>query len=443
MPKISVIMPSLNVAQYIGACLESVVSQTYRDLEILMIDAGSTDGTIDVIQGYAEKDSRIKLIHSDKKSYGYQVNLGLDAMSGDYVGFADTDDVLVPDAYEVLYRTLDKNRLDYVKGYAKAFWEAGDGRRVESNIADFFVADGTQNQLIQPCSMPELIVKDHFLWLGLYGAELVRHIRLNETTGAAFQDQGFCLQVFQAAHRAMYIDKAVYLYRQDNSNSSTYSHRGLNYVRNEYSLNLRFLKGKDVRWYSDFYAGFWDRCMGRFWVMGVSGEFWEDAEEDIEVLREMALQAVERGYLCEESLNSEKWHCLQLFLRNPRELYEYNRENYTRAMAPAVMLLDKLRGREAVIAGCGKWGNFLHFLLDYRSVSVKAYCDNNSGLWGRIQNGMKVLSMEDAAAKYRDAAFVIASKGHFEAIREQLRRLGIPEDNIVEYTLGVDVGLLR
>lgn len=67
MPKISVIMPSLNVAPYIRECMESVINQTLKDMEILCIDAGSTDGTWEILQEYAVKDSRIQLIRSTKK----------------------------------------------------------------------------------------------------------------------------------------------------------------------------------------------------------------------------------------------------------------------------------------------------------------------------------------------------------------------------------------
>lgn len=104
MCKVSVIMPCLNVAEYMEKCLNSVVCQTLKDIEILVIDAGSTDGTAEIIRSYMEKDPRIRFIHSDRKSYGYQVNLGLSAAQGEYVGIVETDDWIEPDAYEILYQ---------------------------------------------------------------------------------------------------------------------------------------------------------------------------------------------------------------------------------------------------------------------------------------------------------------------------------------------------
>ena len=77
MIKVSVLMPSLNVVRYIRECMESVISQTMEEMEILCIDAGSTDGTLEILEEYVRKDRRVRLIKADKKSYGYQMNLGL------------------------------------------------------------------------------------------------------------------------------------------------------------------------------------------------------------------------------------------------------------------------------------------------------------------------------------------------------------------------------
>ena len=90
MPKLSIIMPSLNVHLYIKDCLESVIHQTLHDLEILCIDAGSTDGTWEILEKYAGKDNRIRLIRSPQKSYGYQMNLGIRESTGEYIGIVET-----------------------------------------------------------------------------------------------------------------------------------------------------------------------------------------------------------------------------------------------------------------------------------------------------------------------------------------------------------------
>ena len=83
-PYVSVIMPSYNVGDYIRECIESVIRQTLKEIEIICVDSRSTDGTLDVLKEYAAKDNRITLLHSDVKSYGHQVNMGLAAAKGEY-----------------------------------------------------------------------------------------------------------------------------------------------------------------------------------------------------------------------------------------------------------------------------------------------------------------------------------------------------------------------
>ena len=77
MIKVSVIMPSLNVIKYIKPCMDSVVGQTMREMEILAVDAGSTDGTLEALKEYEMRDERVRVVNSDKRSYGYQMNLGI------------------------------------------------------------------------------------------------------------------------------------------------------------------------------------------------------------------------------------------------------------------------------------------------------------------------------------------------------------------------------
>ena len=88
MPKVSVIIPCLNMSKYISQCLDTIIHQTLTNIEILLIDAGSTDGTIEILNAYAKKDSRFYIFSSDKKSYGYQVNIEISNATGDYISIA-------------------------------------------------------------------------------------------------------------------------------------------------------------------------------------------------------------------------------------------------------------------------------------------------------------------------------------------------------------------
>ena len=119
---ITVIVPTLNCAMSIDRCVESILNQTWKELEVVCVDACSTDGTKELLQKYEEKDKRVKVIVSDRKSYGYQMNLGISCASGEYIGIVESDDEVEPDMYEQLYSaailyTPDMVRSDYCETY--------------------------------------------------------------------------------------------------------------------------------------------------------------------------------------------------------------------------------------------------------------------------------------------------------------------------------------
>jgi len=102
-PKISVIVPAYNVEQYISKCIESIVNQTYKNLEIIIINDGSTDKTGEICEHYSKKDDRIILVNQENQGVSMARNNALDIASGDYISFVDSDDWVEPDIFHVLY----------------------------------------------------------------------------------------------------------------------------------------------------------------------------------------------------------------------------------------------------------------------------------------------------------------------------------------------------
>jgi len=114
---ISVIIPVYNTSEYLDKCIDSVVSQTYKDLEIIVIDDCSTDGSSDKLDRWAERDKRIKVIHNEVNcGVSKSRNNGLLASSGDYIGFVDSDDWIEPDMYEQLLYWIEKTDSDIAFG---------------------------------------------------------------------------------------------------------------------------------------------------------------------------------------------------------------------------------------------------------------------------------------------------------------------------------------
>ena len=114
MPEISVLVPVYNVEKYLDRCIKSIIEQSFVDIEIVLVDDGSQDGSLGVCERWAEKDDRIKVIHKESGGVSSARNVCLAAASGRYFCFVDSDDEIVPDALQILYDLLIENDCDMV-----------------------------------------------------------------------------------------------------------------------------------------------------------------------------------------------------------------------------------------------------------------------------------------------------------------------------------------
>lgn len=441
MPKITVIMPSFNVRNYICPCLESVLNQSFKDIEVLAVDAGSTDGTADLIEEYARKDRRLHMIHSDKKSYGFQVNLGIASAAGEYIGIVETDDMIAKDMYQILYQVVLSGNLDYAKCGFSSFVESENGLRWYQKGGRCTADISLIGKVISPRNMPELAIQDYYLWAGLYRKDFLTGIRLSETPGAAFQDIGFIYQVLSTADRAVYLENELYFYRQT-SNNSSFQRKGFQYLIQEYANLAKILPLKSDEWVHAFYARMFRQTVGRFQRMTVCGTDWKEIENDVRALLKQLIQAEKEKRFKPEKLSDDN-----------REIYDKLKNNAYGIFVDECALLEprikKLRtvlgqisSRRVVIFGCGAYGKYVHTLLDtYKPSQVCAYCDNNKSFFGAAVQGLEVIDPENAARTYPDAVYVTANRNGWPDIRRQLLELGIKEEQICRYQPDFDIRL--
>ena len=117
---ISIIVPVYNAELYLDRCINSVLNQTYKEFELILIDDGSTDSSLSICYDYASKDSRIVVLSKKNEGAGLARNEGLKIAKGDYIGFVDSDDYISPDMYREMYRKAIENDADIVQcGYLK------------------------------------------------------------------------------------------------------------------------------------------------------------------------------------------------------------------------------------------------------------------------------------------------------------------------------------
>lgn len=239
MPKVSVIVPVCNVEKYLPACLDSIINQSLRDIEIICVDDGSTDNSGEILDRYSLSDARVKVIHKKNSGYGHSMNVGLDCAKGDYIGIVESDDCILPKMYEELYRLAKESKLDFIKSDAIFWWEKiGYSYNVHYDyLKEYYdtVLLGNDRHVFYRFLMN--------IWTGLYKNDFLKkqNIRFNETPGASYQDNGFWFQTMAFADRAMWVGKSYYMYRQDNPTASIKSESKVLAMSNEYDYIEKIL----------------------------------------------------------------------------------------------------------------------------------------------------------------------------------------------------------
>lgn len=234
MKKVSIIIPIYNVEEFLPKCLESVIGQTYADLEIICVDDGTPDKSAAVILSYAEKDGRIKLISQQNQGLSGARNTGISAATGEYIVFLDGDDWLDCEAVAAAVEAAEKNSADVVMwSYVREFPE----RSAEKIIFDedkLFDGEGSRElhrrmagllgeETSNPANADSLVTA----WGKLYRADIIKEneLRFVDTKIIGTEDALFNLHFFGFVKRAYFINRPFNHYRKDNTASLTRSYK--------------------------------------------------------------------------------------------------------------------------------------------------------------------------------------------------------------------------
>ena len=229
--KISVLMPVYNAGAYLYKSIGSILGQTEQDFEIVAVNDGSTDNSLEILESLREEDNRIKIINRDEKGYAVTMNDALDYARGEYVMNVDPDDWLEPNCFERMLAEMDDD-VDFVK--CAFMFELPEGKQEEYYYAD---------EPIEFCPRKlDVDFKMRFfcsqiaIWTCLIRRSFIEehHIRLNPTPGAAYQDTAFIFQINACAEKVRVIPDVLYHYNKTNANASTASTREPNAPSVEY-----------------------------------------------------------------------------------------------------------------------------------------------------------------------------------------------------------------
>ena len=205
--RISVIVAVYNIEKYIARCIESLLNQTYRDLEILLVVDGATDSSGEICEKYAAKDDRIRVIYRENGGLSAARNTGIAQATGDYISFVDGDDWIDQDMYKTMVGLVQKHCADLIACRYKCIYK--DSLK-DGSTGEVTVYTEPLSMLLQYLKEDEHYLIQHAAWNKLYSRELLGEERFPE--GVWYEDVVFSATILSRVKTGVYIDQAFYNY---------------------------------------------------------------------------------------------------------------------------------------------------------------------------------------------------------------------------------------
>ena len=253
-PQVSIIVPVYNVENYIERCLNSLVNQTFKDIEIITINDGSTDKSLELLNKYAKEDIRISVIDLGDEGVSYCRNLGIEKANGKYIMFVDSDDWIDSSMVEVMYKKAEENNLDLVMcSYIREFKDHSKEKKFNLPQEIIYKEDKVKNELLrklvgpikEELSNPEMLDALGTVWGKLYRADILKENKIKfvdlKKIGSA-EDTLFNIFTFNYLKKVMFLNKPMYHYWRDNPKS----------VTSQYNPKLKEQRKVFFKYISDF-----------------------------------------------------------------------------------------------------------------------------------------------------------------------------------------------
>lgn len=417
--KVSVVVPVYNTSKYLRECLDSIIGQTLKEIEVICVNDGSTDNSLDILKEYAERDSRIRIITKENSGYGHTMNVGFNAAIGEYVGIVESDDYVKKDMMGKLYNIAKSKDVDFVKSNYYAFWGKGEKCITEKvkliGIEDIYEKQIDKEQIKNLCrgSVANCtgIYKRNFI-----NGYMIKH---NETPGASYQDLGFFFQVIMYASSGYILKDGFYMYRQDNENSSINNKAKVFCICDELNFICEKMNNNPVL-VDEYNAAF--QCLRfkhcQFNFSRIADEFklsfLQRIAQDFE--KDAQLDKLDLSFF----LSGEKEEFLMMY-RMPNEYYEMK-----------MMLPQKVRNvigntKKLIIYGAGGKGKEVYKALesnlnqfDYVSFAVTKKDDCQQGNYN-----ISISTIYELAREHKDAVVIIAvTKAYEKQMFEMASSLG-------------------
>lgn len=240
MAKVSIIVPVYNVEKYLRKCLDSLINQTLKDIEIICINDGSTDKSLEILEEYKNRDSRIILLNQENSGQSIARNNGIKKATGEYIGFVDPDDWVDLDYYEKLYNAASTNDTDIAVG--GIIRVTGIKKKKFLNFEKETITDNT-NLKFELCDVPE----KSYVWNKIYKTEKLKEIGLEFEKGIFYEDCIFTPQALFFLGKMVTVPNTYYYYlRRGNSTVKQRSEKANDFIK-EHNIDISSHEPKTYR----------------------------------------------------------------------------------------------------------------------------------------------------------------------------------------------------
>lgn len=324
MEKVSVIIPIYNVEEYLDRCVQSVCNQTYKNLEIILVDDGATDHSPEMCDKYSEMDKRIKVIHKQNGGLSSARNAGIEACTGEWLVFVDSDDYISPEMVECLYDAASKYNTDMAYCTLRGFTEDNNG------YSEFRIWGDPPNTDVVISGLEilkESLEKNGGLLSGhhviavnkIYRKHLFDSIRY--PVGLLHEDEAIAHHMLGQCDRIVGINRPLYYYRQ---RSGSITHSNNNILR---IICLALIYGDRILFYEkNNISNSIDTLYDRYWQLLVNNYCDFDKDNDLVKKLEEQKNTVAEYYVKRENSSFLKRVCCRFFDKSPNGISKLYRD---------------------------------------------------------------------------------------------------------------------
>lgn len=215
-PKVSVVVPVYNVENYLEKCLDSILEQTLEEIEIICVNDGSTDSSLDILRCYEKRDKRISIIDQKNQGLGAARNAGIAKAKGEYVGFVDSDDFIRPTMFEKLYKKAKRFDSDVVLTNIELYFtDCGTTQLFRDNSFYQMMSDTNYFTVMQ---LPK-VLQSIGVWDRIYRRTFLEEYHLQNPVSRIYEDVLFTVQTSVYARRISVVNEPLYYYRKNTGHS--------------------------------------------------------------------------------------------------------------------------------------------------------------------------------------------------------------------------------